>query len=227
MWVDPRSRRRMVALSVVILMTMASWRSWGRSLRLFEPTKPRADAVNIRYGPHERNVFDLWRAKPKNGLGAPTPLVIFFHGGAFRTGDKSNVPAKLIERCLEAGISLASANYRLSGTASFPAPMLDGARAIQFIRKNAEELGIDPKRIAASGSSAGAGIAIWVGFHDDLANPGSDDPVARQSSRVTCLGVDGAQTSYDPRFIKALIGGRAHEHPAHAAIFRHHLRRGS
>ncbi len=31
---------------------------------------------------------------------------------------------------------------------------------------------------------------------------------------MACLGVDGAQTSYDPRFIKALIGGRAHEHPA-------------
>ena len=31
---------------------------------------------------------------------------------------------------------------------------------------------------------------------------------------MTCLGVDGAQTSYDPRFIKKLIGGRAHEHPA-------------
>ena len=35
-----------------------------------------------------------------------------------------------------------------------------------------------------------------------------------QSSRVCCVGVDGAQTSYDPRFIKSLIGGRAHEHPA-------------
>ena len=141
-------------------------------------------------------------------------MVIFFHGGAFRTGDKSHVPAKLIETCLAAGISVASANYRLSGTAAFPAPMLDGARAIQFVRKNAAELGIDPTRMAAAGSSAGAGIALWVGFHDDLADPHSDDPIARQSSRVICLAVDGAQTSYDPRFIKTLIGGRAYEHPA-------------
>ena len=41
-----------------------------------------------------------------------------------------------------------------------------------------DEFGIDPARIAASGSSAGAGIALWVGFHDDLADPGSPDPVA-------------------------------------------------
>ncbi len=129
------------------------------------------------------------------------------------------MPARLIEKCLASGISVASANYRLSGTAAFPAPMLDGARAIQFVRKNAKELGIDPQRIAAAGSSAGAGIALWVGFHDDLADPESDDPIARQSSRVVCVGVDGAQTSYDPRFIKELIGGRAHEHPALPAFY--------
>src|SRR5262249_34158669 len=94
-----------------------------------------------------------------------------------------------------------------------------GARAVQFLRSKSDEFGIDPARFAASGSSAGAGIALWIGLHDDLANPGSRDPVARQSSRVRCLGVDGAQTSYDPRFIKALIGGRAHEHSALRPFF--------
>jgi acetyl esterase len=214
----PRTRR-MLALGVVVLVLIGSWRSWGRSLGLFEPARPRPDIANIRYGPHDRNVLDLWKAKPSSGSDGPTPVVIFFHGGGFRTGDKLTVPARLIEQCLAAGISVASANYRLSATAAFPAPMLDGARAIQFVRKNAGELRIDPERIAAAGSSAGAGIALWVGFHDDLADPASDDAVARQSSRVTCLGVDGAQTSYDPRFIKTLIGGRAHEHPALMAFY--------
>jgi acetyl esterase len=213
MLVRPRSRR-VVGLGVIAVILTATWQSWGRPLRFFDVRKPSPDVSNIRYGPHDRNVFDLWKAKPQRGLEARTPLVIFFHGGAFRTGDKSHVPAKLIETCLAEGISVASANYRLSITAAFPAPMLDGARAVQFVRKNAAELGIDPSRIAAAGSSAGAGIALWIGFHDDLADPRSGDPIARQSSRVTCLGVDGAQTSYDPRFIKKLIGGRAYEHPA-------------
>jgi acetyl esterase/lipase len=179
-----------------------------------EPAKPEPDLVNLRYGPHDRNVLDVWKAKPKSGKTAPAPLVVFFHGGGFRSGDKSNVPVWLLSSCLDQGISVASANYRLSQTDPFPAPMLDGARAIQFVRLNAQELGIDPARIAASGSSAGAGIALWDGVHDDLADPKSIDPIARQSSRVICLGVDGAQTSYDPRFIKKTIGGRAHEHPA-------------
>jgi acetyl esterase len=209
-----RRNRRAIMLGILLVTSLVSWRSWGRPLRLFDLIKPRPDFGNMRYGPHERNVLDLWKAKPSGGLDVATPVVIFFHGGGFRSGDKSSVPAGLLSRCLEAGISVASANYRLSHTAPYPAPMLDGARAIQFMRSKAKELGIDPARIAGSGSSAGAGIALWVAFHDDLADPQSPDPVARQSSRLTCVGVDGAQTSYDPRFIKALIGGRAHEHPA-------------
>jgi acetyl esterase/lipase len=179
-----------------------------------EPAKPRPDFENLRYGPHERNVLDLWKAKPRSDPDESTPVVVFFHGGGFRSGDKSSVPAWLLAKCLESGISVASVNYRLSQTSPFPVPMLDGARAIQFLRFKAEELGLDPARIGASGSSAGAGIALWVGFHDDLADPSSSDPIARRSSRVSCVAVDGAQTSYDPRWIKAHIGGRAHEHPA-------------
>jgi acetyl esterase len=209
-----RRNRRAIVLGILLVTSLISWRSWGRPLRLLDLIKPRPDFGNIRYGPHERNILDLWKAKPSSGPDVATPVVVFFHGGGFRSGDKSSLPAGLLSRCLEAGISVASANYRLSHMAPFPAPMLDGVRAVQYLRANATELGIDPARIAGSGSSAGAGIALWIAFHDNLADPQSPDPVARQSSRLTCVGVDGAQTSYDPRFIKALIGGRAHEHPA-------------
>ena len=92
--------------------------------------------------------------------------------------------------------------------------MLDGARAVQFLRHKASEWNLDPKQVAASGGSAGAGISLWIGFHDDMADPNSDDPVLRQSTRLTCMGVMGAQSSYDPRWIQKVIGGRAHEHPA-------------
>ena len=143
MLVRPRSRR-VVVLGVVVVMLLASWRSWGRPLRLFEPRKPKPDVANIRYGPHDRNVFDLWKAKPNRASDAA-------HAGGDllsrrRVSNRRQVECagRLIERCLAAGISVASANYRLSETAAFPAPMLDGARAIQFVRKNAEELGIDP-----------------------------------------------------------------------------------
>lgn len=188
--------------------------------RFADPERPAPDLANIRYGPHERNVFDLWKAETKGpNAGKPAPLVVFFHGGGFRQGDKVSVPIRMLKDCLERGISVASANYRLSHQAIYPAAMLDGARVIQYIRAHAQELGIDPERIAAAGDSAGAGISLWIGFHDDMADPKSDDPIARQSTRLTCMGVNGAQASYDPRFIKRLIGGRAHEHPALRPFF--------
>jgi acetyl esterase/lipase len=171
--------------------------------------RERPDHGGIQYGPHKRNVLDLWQAKSDR----PTPLVIFIHGGGFRSGDRSGVSPAFIKACRDAGISVASISYRLSNEAAFPAFMHDGARAVQFLRHKAAEWNIDPKRIAATGGSAGAGISLWLAFHDDLAKPDSDDPVARQSTRLACaIGVNG-QSSYDPRFFVEHGLAPAVEHP--------------
>src|SRR5688572_27854791 len=92
--------------------------------------------------------------------------------------------------------------------------MHDGAQAVPFIRSKAKEWNLDATKVACNGGSAGAGISLWLPFHDDLADPKSDDAVARQSTRLSCAAVQGAQTSYDPRWIKEKIGGPAHEQPA-------------
>ena len=46
---------------------------------------------------------------------------------------------------------------------------------------------------------------MWLGFHKDMADPKNDDPVLRQSTRLTCMFVFEGQTSYDPRFIRKLF----------------------
>jgi acetyl esterase/lipase len=171
---------------------------------------PPPDVKDARYGSHERHVLDLWKAKSDK----PTPLLIYIHGGGFRAGDKSTLSPALLTLCREKGISVAAINYRFSQHAPYPAPMHDGARALQFIRSKAKEWNLDATKVACNGGSAGAGISLWLAFHDDLADAKSDDPVARQSTRLSCAAVQGAQTSYDPRWIKEKIGGRAHEHPA-------------
>src|SRR6185503_4219668 len=51
---------------------------------------------------------------------------------------------------------------------------------------------------------AGAGTSLWIAFHDDLADPKSADPVARQSTRLTAVAVDNGQSSYDPRFAEKI-----------------------
>jgi hypothetical protein len=55
---------------------------------------------------------------------------------------------------------------------------------------------------------------MWIGFHEDLADPKSDDPIKRESTRIQAIGTFGGQSTYDPIKIKELIGGRAWEHPS-------------
>ncbi len=124
-WI-PSRMRRVAMVGFFGMLLLVSWRTWARPLGLLEPSRPQPDVLNLRYGPFDRNVMDVWKAKSKSG--DATPLVVFFHGGGFRSGDKSIIPPWLISKCLEAGVSVASANYRLSQTAPFPAPMHDGAR---------------------------------------------------------------------------------------------------
>jgi acetyl esterase len=164
---------------------------------------PKPTFADVKYGPHERNVLDFWQAKSEQ----PTPVLVSIHGGGFVAGNKSVQP-QLLKECLDSGISVAAINYRYSTQAIAPAPFQDGARAVQFLRTKAKDWNIDPKRFAATGGSAGAGISLWLGFHKDMADPKSDDPVLRRSTRLACVVVFEGQTSYDPRFIRQLFPGK-------------------
>jgi hypothetical protein len=209
---NPQAR---IVLSAVLMAGSAlAWQE-AQSKNGPRPYALAPDVADARYGPHERNVLDVWRAR----TGKPAPIVVFIHGGGFIAGDKTGVPQPLLKQCLEAGIAVASINYRYSTIAPYPAPMEDGARAVQFIRLHAKEWNINPQAVACSGGSAGAGISEWIGFHDDMAQPHSDDPVKRQSTRLSAVGVLNAQISYDPRFIAKVVNEETGRHPALARLF--------
>ncbi len=168
------------------------------------PAPKRAPAIaNVAYGTHERQVFDFYKAESAK----PTPLLFFIHGGGWVAGDKSGVGE--LEACLKAGISVVSINYRYSWQAQLAGvmppvqwPLEDAARALQFVRSKAGEWNIDKQRIGASGGSAGACSSLYLAFHDDMADPKSSDPIARESTRLWCAAVSGAQTSLDPKQLK-------------------------
>src|SRR3954463_3986640 len=63
---------------------------------------------NVSYGKHERNVLDFWQAKSDK----PTPIVVCIHGGGWKGGDKSSYYGR-VKTFLDAGISMATINYRL------------------------------------------------------------------------------------------------------------------
>ncbi|MCX7825240.1 MAG: sulfatase-like hydrolase/transferase [Verrucomicrobiae bacterium] len=163
------------------------------------PTPTHAD---VKYGPHERNVLDLWLAKSDK----PTPLVVFIHGGGFVRGGKSGANPDAIKRCLDAGVSFMAINYRFRQHAPIQDILRDAARAIQFVRHHAAQYNLDPKRVASYGGSAGAGTSLWLAVHDDLADPKSDDPVLRQSSRIAAAGCMNGQATYDMTEWEKLIG---------------------
>jgi acetyl esterase/lipase len=97
--------------------------------------------------------------------------------------------------------------------------MLDSARVVQFVRSKAEEWHIDPNRIALTGSSAGAVIAMWIGYRDDMARPDSSDPIEHFSTRVTCLIPQIGPTTLDPKLILKRVGGPPSIHPALPPFF--------
>lgn len=162
---------------------------------------PKPTLAEISYGPHERHVLDFWKAPSDE----PTPLVFVIHGGGWTGGGKERL-GKFIDTntLLKEGISVVAISYRLLQYARevdppVKAPLHDAARALQFVRSKAREWNIDKTRIGAGGSSAGGCSSLWLAYHDDLADPESADPVARESTRLNCIAVSVPQTSLDPK----------------------------
>jgi hypothetical protein len=171
--------------------------------------------IDIAYGTDQRQKYDLW-LPPQLAPHQKVPVVVYFHGGGYFTGDKSDAYKKFLRmnEYLDAGIAFMTVNYRLSGdfpyrkgeTGEHPPAMIDGARALQHLRANALQWGIDPSKVAVTGGSAGGGISLWLTFHDDLAQPGSSNKILRQSTRVSCAAVAETQTSLDIGEVEQLLG---------------------
>ncbi|HEX7901532.1 MAG TPA: alpha/beta hydrolase [Planctomycetota bacterium] len=182
------------------------------------PERPAPTVADYAYGVEsERQKLDFWKATSD----APTPVVLLIHGGGWVNGQKESYGTSAIKPYLDAGVSVAAINYRFIAQAMeqkveppVKACVRDAARALQTIRSKAKEWNVDPARIGATGGSAGACTSLWLALHDDLADPASADPVARQSTRLAAAAVSGAQTSLDPQELRAwmpnaIYGGHA------------------
>jgi acetyl esterase/lipase len=195
----------LTALALLLLMSVASSAADATATSPAPAKKPSSTLpppthANVAYGPHERNVMDVWLAPSKQ----PTPVLVAIHGGGFYTGLK-NVNAALLDDCLKAGISVVAIAYRYSTDAIAPAPLVDGARAVQFVRAHAKDWNLDKTRFACTGGSAGGAMSLWLALHDDLADPTSADSIACESTRMVGAVALNPQTTYDPRTIKKLF----------------------
>lgn len=113
------------------------------------------------------------------------PLIVWVHGGAWRSGSKNNMPlGELIER----GYAIASVDYRLSPVAPFPAQVHDIKAAIRFLRAKQDEYRFNANDVAIAGSSAGGHLAALVGVtngHKEL--EGTVGKHLDQSSKVDAI----------------------------------------
>lgn len=156
----------------------------------------RATFVDEKYGEHKRNTFDIWLADSEK----PTSLVIYIHGGGFVEGDKSKYyHSDDLVTFLDAGVSVATINYRFLNEEPYGvlASLNDSKQCLQFIRHHSEKYNIDKTRVACSGGSAGAGTSLWLAFSEDMADPVNENPVLRESTRLTCAGAFETQSTYD------------------------------
>jgi acetyl esterase/lipase len=111
-------------------------------------------------------------------------LIVWVHGGAWRSGSKESPPLGLVSK----GYALASVNYRLSGEAPFPALIHDIKAAIRFLRGNAKQYGYRADKIVIWGSSAGGHLAALVGTtNGDKALEGDLGNFKNESSDVQLI----------------------------------------
>ena len=208
----------LTTLSLLLLLTACSDSSDSQSLQpptlALSPAAAPVDLSDINasffadipYGPHTRNLFNIFLPDCEE----PTPLIVYIHGGGFTAGQKESYSEAQIREALLQCVAWATIGYRLlpprSDTETPPGTenergvivsLGDSARAVQFMRYHNKSLNLDPENVAAWGRSAGAGTALWLGTHDEMADPSHTDPVLRESTRLKAVGAIATQATYD------------------------------
>ncbi|MEW6363582.1 MAG: alpha/beta hydrolase [Acidobacteriota bacterium] len=113
---------------------------------------------NIAYGPESLNKLDVYRPKELKSA----PVLVFIHGGAWMSGDKSEYAELGKTFSGYHGLVTVVANYRLSPEVQHPAHVEDVAAAIRWVVKNVGRYGGDPQHVFLFGHSAGGHLVSLV-----------------------------------------------------------------
>jgi acetyl esterase/lipase len=144
----------LAALVTICLSSEAAEKNRREIIRDIEYAKVEGRALKLD--------FHLPPAKPRS------PLIVWVHGGAWRSGSKSDMP---LGKLVEEGYAVASVDYRLSPEAKFPAQIHDIKAAIRFLRGHSSQWHVSSHKVVIAGDSAGAHLAALVGVsngHHDL-----------------------------------------------------------
>ena len=148
------------------------------------PTLPPPPETDVAYGPAAgcpgsdvdcggSQQLDIYRSDEPG----PNPVLVYFHGGGFIIGDKSDGVPDRLGLALRDGWDVVAANYRLAtpdGDNLFPTAVNDARRAIRWVKANADAQGWDASNVAVMGQSAGGNLAEMLAVTSD--QPEFDPP---------------------------------------------------
>ena len=115
----------------------------------------KVDSINLK--------LDIYRLKD---LTETAPVLVFIHGGAWKSGKRSDYLPYLLDYA-EKGYITATISYRLSQVAPFPAAVHDVKCAIRWIKAHAIDYQINPDKMAVIGGSAGGHLAMMAAYSND------------------------------------------------------------
>jgi len=201
----------------ILLLLIAPCLLWG----------DRKVDKNVSYGPHERNVIDVyWDSTFKNA-----PIVFTIHGGGFKNGSKAYCDADTQKLYLDKGCVVVSPNYRLikhGNGVGIKECEIDCAMAVAYIQANAKKYGGDPQRIIVTGGSAGGYLSARLAYRDSWDWP---EDAAHKPKKLHVVGWYGDSPYLPPYAIKSvgkndppgfIIYGQR-EHPATPASQGHDM----
>lgn len=143
----------------------------------------RLAASGVPFGPDPRLKLDVW--VPRQRSATPLPVVVFFYGGAWVSGERGDYG--FVGRALAArGFVVVIPDYRLVPAVRFPTFVEDGARAVRWTHDHIAQFGGDPSRINISGHSAGAYIGAMLTLDRHfLADAGVGPGVVRSAALLS------------------------------------------
>ena len=168
--------------AAVLFAGTTLWAAQPAKAKAQRPAPPKADAQTV-YKSTPEGELKLYIYRPADWKESDKrPLMLMYHGGGWRGGS----PDIYFEQCryyADQGFVAISVQYRKADKVltfdNIRRTVVDAVSAIRYVRKNAAQLGIDPARIIAAGSSAGGHIALCVTLLKDINDPADDLSIDR------------------------------------------------
>ena len=145
------------------LPPMVARRVYHDTRSITSPVAPEMGAVSLMLVPGPAGPLPVRAYRPAGtNKGDVLPALVFYHGGGWVIGDLDTHDVVCRQLSNGSGCAVFSVEYRLAPEARFPAAVDDCVAATRYVTSHAKELGVDPKRIAVGGDSAGGNLAAVV-----------------------------------------------------------------